>query len=393
MAAGEPQAGPHLYLREVDAGDYLEDFLIAAIVAILAIRLFLELTGYPQIGGGGLHIAHMLWGGLLMLVAIVLLLAFIGKRPREVAAIIGGLGFGTFIDELGKFITAENDYFFQPTFALLYVIFVLLFLAFRRIERRRLTSAAATANAGEILVDALRRDLDSREKQRARDLLRRGMEGHPLTRALREAEGELEATALPAPGPLARIGERLSAAYRTAVRTPWFTGLVIGLSIVGALAILVQAAVVLGPSAAAVAVLIVAALLLAVAVVGAVDERRWTRAGMLLPPLVLLAVLAVVAVVQLGARPRGLGVMEWGEVVFSVVPAVMILVGAFRLRRSRLTAYRTIRQAVLILIFITQVFTFYRAELAAVLGLGANLVVLQVVNFLIEQEERITPSG
>src|SRR5438105_3470241 len=28
------------------------------------------LSGYPQVGGHGLHIAHMLWGGLLMVLAI-----------------------------------------------------------------------------------------------------------------------------------------------------------------------------------------------------------------------------------------------------------------------------------------------------------------------------------
>ncbi|MCW5980017.1 MAG: hypothetical protein KIT09_18185 [Bryobacteraceae bacterium] len=32
---------------------------MSAVAAILSIRLFLELTGYPKLGGGGLHIAHM----------------------------------------------------------------------------------------------------------------------------------------------------------------------------------------------------------------------------------------------------------------------------------------------------------------------------------------------
>ena len=37
-----------------------ETFTIIAIATILITRLYLELTGYPQVGGGDLHIAHAL---------------------------------------------------------------------------------------------------------------------------------------------------------------------------------------------------------------------------------------------------------------------------------------------------------------------------------------------
>src|SRR6478672_8743534 len=118
---------PRLQLvRNVDAGSFLESFLLAAVSAVLGIRVYLELTGYPQIGGNGLHIAHMLWGGVLMVVAIVLLLAYLGKGMQHLAAIVAGIGFGTFIDELGKFITSDNNYFFEPTIALIYATFALL---------------------------------------------------------------------------------------------------------------------------------------------------------------------------------------------------------------------------------------------------------------------------
>lgn len=86
------------------AGDLLEQFFVAAVVAVLGIRIYLQATGFPQVGGGELHIAHLLWGGLLMLVAVVLSLTFLGRHIQSWAAILGGLGFGTFIDELGKFI-------------------------------------------------------------------------------------------------------------------------------------------------------------------------------------------------------------------------------------------------------------------------------------------------
>jgi hypothetical protein len=64
---------PFKHLTRAADADLLDTFLVSAIAAIVVIRIFLEATGYPQLGGG-LHIAHVLWGGLGMLVAIVLLL-------------------------------------------------------------------------------------------------------------------------------------------------------------------------------------------------------------------------------------------------------------------------------------------------------------------------------
>jgi hypothetical protein len=128
---------PEAAVRDSQGADALEMFLVAAVVALLAIRAGLALTGYPQLGGDGLHIAHMLWGGLLMLLALILLIGFWSPVVRSVACLVGGVGFGTFIDELGKFITSDNNYFFQPTMALIYAIFVGLFLVVRILYARR----------------------------------------------------------------------------------------------------------------------------------------------------------------------------------------------------------------------------------------------------------------
>src|SRR6188508_1839525 len=103
----------HSFIRNLEGPDLFLAFLVSAVGAILVIRTYLHLSGYPQIGGGGLHIAHMLWGGLLMLVALVLLLGFLNQRAQWAGAILGGIGWGTFLDELGKFITRDNNYFFQ----------------------------------------------------------------------------------------------------------------------------------------------------------------------------------------------------------------------------------------------------------------------------------------
>jgi hypothetical protein len=64
-----------LPLRGVDMTRLLDTVLVCTIVRILLVRTELWLTNYPQVGGHGLHIAHLLWGALLMLIALVLLLA------------------------------------------------------------------------------------------------------------------------------------------------------------------------------------------------------------------------------------------------------------------------------------------------------------------------------
>jgi hypothetical protein len=89
--------------------------------------------GYPQLGGGDFHIAHMLWGGLIMGISLILALTYKGKSVDQTVAILGGIGFGVFIDELGKFVTSNNDYFFKPTVALIYLLFILFFFFVRLI--------------------------------------------------------------------------------------------------------------------------------------------------------------------------------------------------------------------------------------------------------------------
>lgn len=113
-------------IRDSDADEAIELLLFIAVATVLGIRGFLGLTGYPQLGGGGLHIAHMLWGGFFMFAAIVLLLVFWNPAMRRLAAVVAGVGFGFFVDELGKFITSDNDYFYRPTVAILYLLFLAL---------------------------------------------------------------------------------------------------------------------------------------------------------------------------------------------------------------------------------------------------------------------------
>lgn len=133
-AAQPPVRSPYK-VRDLGSPALTEVWLVSAVVSLLSIRLYLQLTGYPQIGGSTLHIAHMLWGALGMVIAFGMLIIFASDVWKPAAVIIGGAGFGAFIDELGKFITKDNNYFFQPTIALIYAVLVILFLLSRSIDK------------------------------------------------------------------------------------------------------------------------------------------------------------------------------------------------------------------------------------------------------------------
>lgn len=128
-----------MFIRDIRSKNLLENLLISAIASVLIVRVFLTLTGFPQISPGGLHIAHMLWGGLFMFITIYVLLSSSHPNIKYTASIMGGIGFGLFIDEIGKFITQDNNYFYKPTYAIIYCIFVLLFFSLRFLLKKDLT--------------------------------------------------------------------------------------------------------------------------------------------------------------------------------------------------------------------------------------------------------------
>src|ERR1700683_5495435 len=138
-------------VRTTDVTRNLDLFLAFAVAGVLGNRFFLGVTGYPQLGNGTLHISHAIWGALMMATAIVVAVAFIAPAGRTVVAVLGGAGFGWFVDELGKFITRDVNYFFRPTLALIYCVFIAMYLVFRSLERRGFRPEEGILNAFEAL--------------------------------------------------------------------------------------------------------------------------------------------------------------------------------------------------------------------------------------------------
>jgi hypothetical protein len=203
-------------VRRLDADRYLFLVLLGFGASIVLTRLYLELTGYPTVGGDTLHIAHAVWGGLLLLVGGVLPLALANRSALPVAALATGIGAGLFVDEIGKFITVDNDYFFAAAAPVAYAVFVLALWVYFRVRGRRDPSPSAELHAAlELLGDVVDRDL-SRSDRRELERRLQAATGSDTERLRRMAEDLLELTrsgaldgGVTSPGRVRRVLTRL----------------------------------------------------------------------------------------------------------------------------------------------------------------------------------------
>lgn len=330
-------------VRNVRTSQHLTTFVVSAVSTILVTRLFLRVLGYPAIGGKGLHIAHVLPGGLLMLASIFLLLGFVGPVVRPAAALVGGIGFGLFIDEVGKFVTADNDYFYRPAAAIMYVAFVLLVLGVQFLSNRRpFDPREHLANAVDHAVEGVAGGLSRRQLALASEQMRmagREVPGYAETRALLGGvpRDEVELAA-----PVDALWSALRRGFDRLAEHPW------------------------APT--------VAIVVLAVQAVGA--------------PFIATAI-------RLG---RGSGLVSLpvlGVFVGSLLSAMFTIRGTLRLRNgNRPRAVRLFELSVLSSLLVTQVFQFAGTQFAAVGGMLLDLTLLGLLGAeqdRLQREEQLRP--
>lgn len=170
MAAG--LAPDRSAVRRPGAERYLRYTLICFALTVIALRSFLSLTGYPRIAGGELHIAHVLWGGLFLFAAALTPLLVANRWALEVSAVLSGVGVGLFIDEVGKFITQTNDYFFPPAAPIIYAAFLLTLLLYLRVRQEPARTVRHDLyTAFDDLTHVLDHELDARRRTEIRDRL------------------------------------------------------------------------------------------------------------------------------------------------------------------------------------------------------------------------------
>jgi hypothetical protein len=211
-------------VRRAGAEYYLLLTLLSFASSVIVTRLFLELTGYPQLGGGGLHIAHVLWGGVLLFVGALFPLLFANRWAYNASAILTGMGVGLFIDEVGKFITSNNDYFFPAAAPIIYAFFLVTVLVYLQ-TRRHISQDARTELYGvfEELEEVLDHDLDAGERadlERRLKAICQREESPELTRLAGQLIEFLNHQALPLVPECPTLFERWQAALRALEARP-----------------------------------------------------------------------------------------------------------------------------------------------------------------------------
>ncbi len=153
-------------VKRRNAQYYLLFTVMSFAASVVVTRLFLGLTGYPQLGNSELHIAHVLWGGLLLFVAAILPLIFANRWVYVLSAVLNGVGVGLFIDEVGKFITRNNDYFTPFAAPIIYAFFLITVLLYLQVRRPPSQNPRAELyRVFDMMQEMLDHDLDEQERE------------------------------------------------------------------------------------------------------------------------------------------------------------------------------------------------------------------------------------
>lgn len=320
------------FIRHMEVGILLETFLVMAVLALVGVRTFLFLFDYPKIATETLHIAHALWGGILLLGGLLLSIIFINREARYAGAVVGGLGFGIFIDQLGKFLTHDADYFFQPTFAIIYILFLFLFYIFKAVEKSvPPTSQEYIVNAVEILKDAITHDLDVDEKKKALDLLRRSNRDDQVAQNIYSLADSIQPKKHLKQGLYARAKTRLRFIYLRLVNNRFFNTAVITF-------------------------------------------------------FSLSSLIAVVLSMSDGLQQNLWG---WGMRISAFGTIILVILGlSWLLRKDYKKGFEWLRISVLFSLFFFQFFLFYFNPVIAFVGLILNIMTLLILSYAITQESK-----
>jgi len=246
------------------------------------------------------------------------------------------LGFGAFIDELGKFLTSDNNYFFQPTIAIIYVIFVLIFLLSRYFENnQKLSDKEYIINTLELVKDIFSHDFDQDDKKKALRFIKKVDSEDPFIVDLRQllervrVEEDDESPA----DQLRRLRRRFNKYYRKIIEKKWFKNLFFLI-------------------------------------------------------LISTGIYSLARGFYFFSSDQDLNFWINGYILSAALSGLLIVIGFVTLRHSLLQGYLWFKRGVLVSIFLTQFFLFYKDQFSAIIGLGISVFFFLVIDYFIDLEKQ-----
>jgi hypothetical protein len=284
-----------------------------------------------------------------MAVAIAILLTLLSPQSQLLAAVVGGAGFGLFIDELGKFLTSDNNYFFKPTASLVYVTFAGFFLAVREMRRyRNLSPRENLVNAVESAKELATGPISVATRAHALTWLAGADPSQSLTQVLRRQFEQAPVAPERHSRPY-QWAMRARARYALIMHAVWFRRVVITIFCVQAggvvLTFVYTTAVAVGAIAGS---------------AGALAEWNSTLRG---------------------------GPIIWTTLVGTLVAGGFTLAGVAQIPRSRRMAYRSFETALLIDLLLVQPFTLLDTGFAGLTQVIIDLGLLLALRYM-QAEER-----
>lgn len=253
---------------------------------------------------------------------------------------------------MGKFITHDNDYFYQPAVAFIYIIFIFIIISVRFIHKRQVYSEE------EFLINALRKmeevasdNLNEDEKNVALSYLKKTNPEDPLAISLKNLLTRTDVVPPPHPSYFVRIKNNLRNFYYKITQIPVFP---VALILFFTIQLLIK--------------------------LGYVIVLIFFK-GLGLEQILNIQIFSILAL-----RLEDLTFIEWAKFFSSLLSGVFVLLGIINIYRSRLMALKMFERSILVSIFLTQVFIFYEEQFVALFGLSFNLLILVALRYMIHKE-------
>ncbi len=257
--------------------------------------------------------------------------------------------------------------------------------------RSKYSKTEYLANAFDVLQDASIQDLNSDERRVAMQYLRRAGKDNPLVADLHKLLDEIETIPNEKPTIIDKLEDFVKDFYRKVIEFPLFYKGVILFFVSSSFLSLVQSIALLNTYLVGVVAFLSACILF----------YGVYRSGLFKLNKFEMLIIGIVFGIGLffasdklpTIEARVLSFTEVGEMVSTTISVILVSLGIFKLKTDRLAAFQYFKYSVLVSIFLTNFFVFYKIQFAALIGLAINILTLAVLEYMISRERYVLRKG